>query len=842
MSIFKCKMCGGSLEIVEGSKTCTCEFCGTEQTLPSVRDENVQGLFNRATVLRMKSEFDKAAEIYEKIIQNNPEEAEAYWGMILCKYGIEYVEDPATYKRIPTCHRASYDAVVSDDDYKNAIAYADMTQKAIYEEQAKQIDEIQKGIIALAQSADPYDVFICYKETDENGKRTQDSVIANDIYYQLTQEGFKVFYAAITLEDKLGTEYEPYIFSALNTAKVMLSIGTKPEYFNAVWVKNEWSRFLKIMKKDRSKLLIPCYRDMDAYELPEEFAHLQAQDMSKIGFINDIVRGIKKVIVKDDGKTTANEPVIIQQAAPVNSNVQALLDRGYMALEDGNWEKADGFFEDVLNQDAKCAEAYIGQLLAKYRVSNIQALTQKFIAKYEDTETEELEACPVDIARIDESVKTNGVINYLSDDEIKNQYRFELTYLSELSFRKKQKAQLLSELEEEKLLARARQYASGNTKAELDNMFQTIETALDNRINNAQNTDNESIASITKAYAEFLDSVDAKVQEQNKLACASRESDYNSRIEQMNAAKTIAEYQKAIDSFKQMNGYKDSEELAEKCKAEVNRLMDEAGLEREKSRAIAKKKKKTVAIIAAAVTICAIAFLIILNSVIIPNNKYNAAKAYLNDKNYVAAYKILRDLDGYKDSAELKESIKEEYKWVEIATANIGDIIQFGNYNGNTEWRVLVKEEGKILVISRYAIEKRPYNTEFTSVTWETCTLRKWLNETYIQSAFTNEEQAMILPTSIINSDNPEYGTTGGNNTTDKVFLLSIDEFNKYFTPDTARKATLADGSRCCWWLRSPGDRSDLAADVFLDGSVSYHGGFVDGDIAVRPALWINLE
>ena len=104
-----------------------------------------------------------------------------------------------------------------------------------------------------------------------------DSVIANDIYHQLKQEGFKVFYAAISLEDKLGKEYEPYIFSALNTAKVMLALGTKPEYFNAVWVKNEWSRFLKIMKKDRSKLLIPCYRDMDPYELPEEFAHLKAK-------------------------------------------------------------------------------------------------------------------------------------------------------------------------------------------------------------------------------------------------------------------------------------------------------------------------------------------------------------------------------------------------------------------------------------------------------------------------------------------------------------------------------------------------------------------------------------
>ena len=85
-----------------------------------------------------------------------------------------------------------------------------------------------------------------------------------------------MFYAAITLEGKLGNEYEPIIFAALHSAKVMLVVGTKIEHFTAVWVKNEWSRFLKIIQKDRSKLLIPCYRDIDAYELPEEFAHLQA--------------------------------------------------------------------------------------------------------------------------------------------------------------------------------------------------------------------------------------------------------------------------------------------------------------------------------------------------------------------------------------------------------------------------------------------------------------------------------------------------------------------------------------------------------------------------------------
>ena len=376
MSLFKCKMCGGDLEISEGVTIAECEYCGTKQTVPKAMDENLQNLFNRANTLRIKSEFDKAEKLYEKIIQADAEQAEAYWGLILCKYGIEYVDDPATYKKIPTCHRASYDSIIADDDYKSALQYADTAQRAIYEEQAKEIDRIQKDILAIAQNEEKYDVFICYKETDADGKRTQDSVIANDIYYQLTQEGFKVFYAAITLEDKLGSAYEPIIFAALNSSKVMLSIGTKPEYFNAVWVKNEWSRFLKMMKNDRSKMLIPCYKGMDAYELPEEFAHLQAQDMSKIGFINDIVRGIKKVIKKDEPKATVIKETIVKEtiASNSNDNVTPLLKRAFMFIEDGNWGDANEYCEKVLDIDPENAQAYLGKLMADLKVNEIQKL------------------------------------------------------------------------------------------------------------------------------------------------------------------------------------------------------------------------------------------------------------------------------------------------------------------------------------------------------------------------------------------------------------------------------------------------------------------------------------
>ena len=369
MAVLKCKSCGGEIEIIQGSNICECEYCGVKQAVPSVRDEEILNLFDRANALRRKCEFDKAEAVYEKIVERSPEESEAYWGLILCKFGIEYVEDPRTLKRIPTCHRTSYEAITADENYEMALKYADATQRILYEADAKTIDAIQKRILAISSQEKPYDVFICYKETDENGKRTKDSVIANDIYYQLENEGFKVFYAAITLEDKLGSEYEPVIFAALNSAKVMLAIGTKPEYFNAVWVKNEWSRFLKLMKSDRSKLLFPCYRDMDAYDLPDEFSHLQGQDMSKIGFVNDIIRGIKKVIVKDEPAHAPSLTVNPSAASPAKDpTVENLLKRMFMFLEDGDFDNALQYSDKILDITVECAEAYLGKLMIDLKV------------------------------------------------------------------------------------------------------------------------------------------------------------------------------------------------------------------------------------------------------------------------------------------------------------------------------------------------------------------------------------------------------------------------------------------------------------------------------------------
>ena len=367
MALFKCKMCGGDLVLTEGNPIAQCEYCGSVQTVPSADNEKKLTLFGRANRLRLGCEFDKAAGVYEALVADFPEEAEAYWGLVLCKFGIEYVDDPATGKKVPTCHRSSFQSVMEDSNFEQVLENSDAVARKIYREEAKQIEELRKGILEISSKADPYDIFICYKETGENGQRTIDSVLAQDIYDALTEKGYRVFFARISLEDKLGQEYEPYIFTALNSAKVMLAIGTDYEHFNAVWVRNEWSRYLNLMVEDHEKHLIPCYKGIDAYDMPKEFAKLQAQDLGKVGAVQDLLRGIDKLIA------TPAAPAPVQAGA----DIAQLLTMGNEALEQGDWDVASNRFDLALLADPTCADAHLGKLMAERKCKERKDLAKQ---------------------------------------------------------------------------------------------------------------------------------------------------------------------------------------------------------------------------------------------------------------------------------------------------------------------------------------------------------------------------------------------------------------------------------------------------------------------------------
>jgi hypothetical protein len=208
------------------------------------------------------------------------------------------------------------------------------------------------------------------------------------------------------------------------------------------------------------------------------------------------------------------------------------------------------------------------------------------------------------------------------------------------------------------------------------------------------------------------------------------------------------------------------------------------------------------------------------------------------------------------------------------STVAVGNIIEFGAYeqdndmsNGKEpiEWLVLERDGNKILVISKYALDAQPYNDndEFDT-TWERCTLRTWMNGTFFKEAFNIAERKMIQTTLVTADKYPKYDTDPGNDTNDKIFLLSRDEVdNKYFTftlygerkcvPTAYAKARFTwtyafdayteDGETTChWWLRSPGKDQFRAAKVGIHGDTDNVGDFVLSGACVRPAMWIDLD
>lgn len=245
----------------------------------------------------------------------------------------------------------------------------------------------------------------------------------------------------------------------------------------------------------------------------------------------------------------------------------------------------------------------------------------------------------------------------------------------------------------------------------------------------------------------------------------------------------------------------------------------------------------------------------------IQSSKYDRAMEQIDAGEYEAAYKLLDGLE-YKDSAEKQKSIWPQYNRLLLERARVGDTIIFGAYeqdndkfNGkeDIEWLVLAKKDNRLLVISQYGLDYQEYNAKFEDVTWESCTLRKWLNGAFLNTAFSNEEKT-VIPTVIVLADiNPNYSTNPGSTTEDNVFLLSITEVRRYFKTDETRmcvptayakanNAYLADSATCIWWLRSPGRSQRGVACVDYDGGVGSDSYAVHGGAYVRPAMWISLE
>lgn len=377
MAVFKCKMCGGNLIPNPDGKTAVCDSCDSISDLPNDHDERLISMHNRANDLRMHSEFDRAISVYEKVIAEDSGDAEAYWGLLLCKYGIEYVKDPATGRYVPTCHRAKYGSILNDPDFQEVIRRAEPGAKGRYEAQAQEINTIMQEILSIAAKQEKYDVFISYKEQD-NGERTLDSFRARSLYEKLTAKGIRTFYAPESLP--LGKNYEPIIFSALHTSRVMVLMGSKPEYFTAPWVKNEWARYLELINNGEEKTLIPAYWDLlPDMDLPRELSSLQAVNMgTPVGELQ-LIEYVQKLVNAKNGKTTqpAAAAAAVSAGSVMQQEARSLLKRADIFLDNGQISDAATYYNRVLDKDPENAQAYWGQLLCKLKCRTADEMIRK---------------------------------------------------------------------------------------------------------------------------------------------------------------------------------------------------------------------------------------------------------------------------------------------------------------------------------------------------------------------------------------------------------------------------------------------------------------------------------
>ena len=301
-----CNICGANYEYKNGHWMCPA--CGAYKP-EEITNEEQTLLYSAEQKLRL-SEFDDAEWEFDDIIRKYPNNHAGYWGRLRARYGIKYEED-FDGRRIPTCCATSIESFLSDSDYKKAIELADRRTTEYYREQAEYIERVRKEWVEKARKEKPYDVFICYKDSDlGNGvQRTRDSIAAQELYIHLQNQGYRVFYSRETLRNKVGEKYEPYIFNAISTAKVMIVFGSSAEYVQSTWVKNEWVRFSKKIaageKKENS--LVVAYAGFDPKYLPKALSSMQCMDATKPSFYSDLEKHIYKVIHGEKKKRKLRE-------------------------------------------------------------------------------------------------------------------------------------------------------------------------------------------------------------------------------------------------------------------------------------------------------------------------------------------------------------------------------------------------------------------------------------------------------------------------------------------------------------------------------------------------------
>lgn len=491
--------------------------------------------------------------------------------------------------------------------------------------------------------------------------------------------------------------------------------------------------------------------------------------------------------------------------ARVSGDPKALLERAFMFLEDGDWAKADIYCESVLDQEPKCAEAYLGKLMAEVKVRKKADLSK---AK----------------EPLDQTDNYSKVMRF-ADESL----RESLSKAKELQHNEQRYTEAVA------CMAAASDedaYRSASQK------FLLLGSYKDSSSRREQ----------------CLQRADRIIADRRQREEIKRKEDIYSRAEKRMRLGTVEGCNSAIRLYESIPGYRSSAAQISECRRKIEEIKAKEAA-RQVAVEKAKKKAKKIAIIAAPIVCVCIVLVIVLTTVIIPKQKCNKALDMIESGDYQQALILLKSLpQKYIQSVES----------LMLAKAIPGDTVFFGEYeqdnltsNGKEgiEWLVLDKKNDKELLISKHVLVDKAFDESGSNATWENCSLRKWLNADFINDAFSTAEQSKIQSTQVPADKNPKFDVDSGNPTTDKVFLLSVLEVEKYFSSaETKELFDVVAGSNVSnpWWLRTSGASGSIfnfsdglqncATLITISGAISYGGNPVGTAKGVRPAMWVSIS
>ena len=340
-----------------------------------------EALFRQAEDFQRSRRFDKAAEAYGEMQVKGCENVEISWRLVMCHYCMEYQRDDAG-NLVPILLNPDLSAPEEIAARRAMQAKLD-GDSAFYREELAHVDAILDKYREVRHRVQ-YDVFISVKQ-NVDGRQTPDSDKASDLYDYISNKGLRVFNSRRT-PIPAGEEYEPYIISALMSAKVLIVVGTRPEYMNAQWVRNEWSRFQWLQRSEREKTgkterVLFCY--LAGGMQPKQIPKALHPDREAIIEGVDASNRLDRVLAFLTPKKEEEGPPVIQPVSG-GANIDNLMKRARLFMEDGDWVQANEYLDKVLDENAEYAPAYVGKVQAAMKLHRERELST-CLAGYEKT-------------------------------------------------------------------------------------------------------------------------------------------------------------------------------------------------------------------------------------------------------------------------------------------------------------------------------------------------------------------------------------------------------------------------------------------------------------------------